>query len=531
MPTDSATSSLRSFLAVLRVRKWLVLQAVVLVPLIAIALSSLQEAKYEATSTALISRTNLSNVLTGTQDPSATEFDFNRVVQTQAQLAEAPRVASRVIEQQGLRESPEDFLDRTTVTTDPNTDFITLAVSADSEAEAVRLSGSFVREFIGYAGDLRTNALLGSRARLLRQLDGLEANGPLAQEIEGQLRRIDNLTSVGDTSITLIKSARTADKIQPQPVRNGILGLFMGIVIGVGLALLLESLDTRMRTSSEVGTELDVPVLARLPAPPKAMRKDDRIVMLDDPTAAQAEAFRLLRVNLSFTNIDGARNAILITSALASEGKSTTAANLAVALARGGQHVILADVDFRRPYVERFFSQPRSPGATNVILGQVDVDAALRDVPLGDWMPPADQMAAAGQEPAPSSASAVGRLQLLATGDLPPNVGELVGSRALATVMQDLRSRCDVLVLDAPPLLHVGDAMALAPLADGVLLVARLGVVRRPMLAQIREMLAAQPTPVLGVVTTDTGVESTVGQYDYAYGDYGFAGAVGRKNA
>lgn len=525
MPTDRA-SSLRPFLRLLRVRRWVVLQAVVLVPLIAITLSSLQEPRYEATSSALISRTNLSNVLTGTQDPTANEFDFNRVVQTQAQLAQAPRVATRVIQREGLRESPESFLARTRVTTDPNTDIVGLTVSAGTAEQAIRLSGSFVREFIGYAGDLTTNALLASRSRLQRQLDDLDEDSALASEIKSQLRRIDNLTSVGNTSITLIKSARTAEQTQPQVVRNGIVGLFMGIVVGVGLAFLLEALDTRMRTSAEVGERLGVPVLARLPAPPKGLRKENRIVMLEDPTAPQAESFRLLRVNLSFTNIDGARGSILVTSALASEGKSTTAANLAVAMARGGDRVILADLDFRRPYVERFFRLPRSPGSTNVVLGQVSAEDALCDVPLTDWMPAADTMAAAGQDPVAASAATVGRLQVLPTGDLPPNVGELVGSQALAGLLRDLQDRCDVLIVDAPPMLHVGDAMALAPAVDGLLLIARLGVVRRPMLDQLAEMTGALPTPVLGVVVTDSGVEGTFGQYDYAYGSYGFAGTA-----
>lgn len=251
-------------------------------------------------------------------------------------------------------------------------------------------------------------------------------------------------------------------------------------------------------------------------APPKALAREDRLATLLDPTGPEAESFRVLRTNLAFAGLDGGGRSVIVTSAVQSEGKSTTAANLALAMARGGKRVILCDCDFRRPQLERFFELAREPGATGIALGQVSVEQALVEFDVG-------AATAAGvpgfHGPGSNGATAApggGRLQLLPTGALPRNVGEFVTSDALGDLLARLSARCDVLIVDAPPLLQGGDAMALTPHVDAILLVARLGLVRRQMLDEIKRLFDSTPAVALGVVATNASLEPGHG-YGYRY--------------
>jgi receptor protein-tyrosine kinase len=238
--------------------------------------------------------------------------------------------------------------------------------------------------------------------------------------------------------------------------------------------------------------------------------------MLAQPAGAYAEAFRMLRTNLEYTLLDSRARALLITSAAAEEGKSTTAANLAVALARAGRHVALVDLDLRRPHLERFFDIPTtSPGITDVALGRISLDTALQRIDLGTGLP----------DPQHSNGSledyhgGIGSLHIVASGHIPPNPGEFVGTERLATILDELRSRFDAVIIDSPPLLRVGDAMTLSTKVDAVILVARLKVVRRPMLNEMRRLLDSSPAATLGFVVT--GADSRTGGDTYGYG-YGY---------
>ena len=147
------------------------------------------------------------------------------------------------------------------------------------------------------------------------------------------------------------------------------LGLILGLVIGVGLAFLRDALNTRVRSAEEVQEKLGLALLSRVPEPPKDLRGGAGIVMLARPEAPEAEAYRIAATNLGFVNLDRGARTIMFTSALRGEGKSTTAANVAVALARSGARVILVDLDLKRPSQARLFGLGKGPGFTNVALG------------------------------------------------------------------------------------------------------------------------------------------------------------------
>ena len=514
MQTADSSSFLRPLLNVLRVRRWIILQALVLVPAVAVGWSLYQDPRYEASSQVLLSRTNLANVLSGTQDPSAQEFDFNRIIQTQANLARTPRVAQRTLDESKLAKTvtPDEFLAQSTVLTSPNTDILTLTVQDGDRARAIVLASNYAREFVGYKQDQTVNRLLVLQQDLTAEIEGLPVGSALAQQDRAQLRRIRNLVALGDSSVSVVQTARHAEQIQPRLVSNVVLGVIAGLVLGIGLAFFVDLLDTRLRRGEDVAERIGLPLLGRLPAPPKSLRKRDRLVTLVGPESPEADAFRVLRTNLSFADIDGTARSILVSSAVQSEGKSTTSANLAVALARAGRRVILLDLDLRRPYLHRFFDVARVPGATGVVLGDVALEEALTPIALGS-------AAAQPTEELAAIAAGMGSLQLLAAGELPPNVGEFVSSVAIRNLLARLRERCDVLIVDTPPLLQVGDALALTAHVDAIIVVARLGVVRRQMVTEVRRRLEASPILPLGLVITDAKVDERSAGYGYYYYD------------
>ena len=535
--TSADSSFLRPLLRVLRVRRSVIAAVVVVATGAALGLSMTQKPRYEASSQVLISRTNLGNVLTGTPDPTAQEFDFNRIIQTQANLAQVPRVAQRTLKSIVVTDrTAQDFLDNSSVTSDPNTDILTLTVQDGDRRLAARLASAYAREFVGYKRDAAVNRLEALQRDLEAELETLKPLSALAAQDRSQLRRIRNLISLGDSSTSVVQTARDARQIQPTPLRTALLGAILGLVLGVALAFFVDLLDTRLRRSEEIEEALGLPLLGRLSAPPRALRKKDRIVTLEQPDGPDAEAFRVLRTNLAFADIDRRARSIVVSSAIQGEGKSTTVANLAVTLATAGRSVILVDLDFRRPYVERFFGLPISPGATDVILGEAQLDDALATIKLRPGpakrgaMPASNgngngHVAANGHSNGNGNghangngAASAGSLKVLTAGELPPNVGEFVSSAALRGLLDTLRDRCDVLLMDTPPMLQVGDAIALTQHVDALVLVARLGVVRRQMVDEVKRTLEASPVSVLGVVITDAGADGASGGYGYGYG-------------
>jgi len=253
-------------------------------------------------------------------------------------------------------------------------------------------------------------------------------------------------------------------------------GLLAGLLVGVALALLAERLDSRVNTATELETALGVPVLAAIP------RFDARrapLPLLGRRWSAPVEAFRKLRANVSFLSAGWtiARGAVcyVITSPVADEGKSTIAANLALAAAQAGQRVVLLDGDLRKPAVHRLFGLPPRVGATTVLVGRTTVAAALQQ---------------------PSDAP----LSVLTSGQLPPNPAELVGSLAMEALVRELRQEADLILIDCPPILPVADPMLVARLADGVLVVARAGATTTERLAAARAAVQRAGVPLLGAI-------------------------------
>jgi len=504
-------STLQEYLQVLRRRKWLVLLALVVVPLVAVILSSLQTTEYSASAEVLLSRQNLPSSLNGVVDPTFT-VEPERLVDTQMNVARAPQIAQSVVSAAKLNRPAGQFLGSSSVSSQTGADVLDFHVTDHDPKLAAKLATLYATGYISYANQLATKAIRNARAEVSAKLAELEASGEgstaLANDLASKEQQLETMQALQTGNAALLQGANGASQVQPRPLRNGLLALVVGLVLGIGLAFLRDHLDTRVRSASEVSHRLGLPLLARLPAPPRDLRRANRLVMMESPTSPDAEHFRVLAMNLEFVAHETPPKTIMVSSAREGEGKSTTAANLAVTLARAGRRVAIVDLDLRRPFLHDLFELQREPGLTNLVVGHTTLADALVPIAL----------------PWNSSGSEPGELEVMCCGVIPPNPGEFVRSRDVGRVLAQLKEIFDVVIVDSAPLLGVGDSLALIPRMDAAIVVTRLELLRRPVLDELHRVLEGSPAKPLGFVVT--AAEREGGEaYGYGYG-YGYGHAA-----
>ena len=434
--------------------------------------SARQPAQYQASAQVYLSSQDLAGALTGI---SSAYVDQARLADTAASLAHVPAVAQDAIAAARVegnnRRGPAGEHEHCSAAGYGHPELHGHEPSARS---AELLANAYAKAFTRYRGQLDSDAVRRARKEVKGRLQALEASGqarsPLATSLRDKDQQLATLEALQTSRTYVISTADGAAKVSPQPRRDAMIGLFLGLVLGIGLALLLEALDTRVRSVAEIGEFLKIPQIGSVSPPPKKLVKNDQLVMMAQPRGPQAEEYRVLRTNLDFASLAADEiKTVLITSAVEREGKSTVASNLAIALARSGKRICLVDLDLRRPYLDRFFHLLHVRGITDVALGNATLDEALIEIRAGHW--------AAGRASAPLQLSGAapdgdpGRLDVLVSGPLPPDPGEFVGTRRLADILTALRSRYDIVVIDSPPLLRVGDAMTLSSRADGLIVV------------------------------------------------------------
>ena len=504
--------SLSDYLEILRRRKRVLLIVLVLLPSAALAASMRQEVLYEAEADVVLLRQNLANILTETA--AAPVVDFGRVLQTQASIAESPELAADVA--RGLRltdRTPAAVDARTTVNARSDTDLLTFTVRDPDRGVAVRIANEFARQYIDYRQRLETGTITAARADLQGQIRELERRGRgdsrLVATLVEKSQQLQTLETLRGGNAAVATPASSAAQVQPRIIRNVALAIFIALLLGVALALLVEALDTRLRSSDDVEGFLGVPLLGRLTAPPKRLRGGGNLVMTAESSGHRAEAFRALRTNIELATIDRPARTILVTSALEQEGKSPTAANLGFAWALTGRRVVILELDLRRPTQRQLFGIDQPFGLTSVALGAMTLDEALVPIELPD-----------GSHGSANGLDRHGSLEVLQAGPPPPNVGEFVGGTRLQRILEDLRDRADVLIIDSPPMLSVSDALLLSSKVDVIVAIVRLQSAKRKSMREFARLLASAGAPTLGFVLTDAQSDLSFGYGDsyYAYG-------------
>jgi tyrosine-protein kinase len=511
MLVTDTRATISDYLAICRRRGWLIVVTTVLVAGVAYFVSSRETKVYRGYAQVLLNRQSLGAALTGTQDPTLAS-DPVRVAQTQVGLARLPEVAERAVSKARVTgRSATYLLDHSTVNSNVDSDILSFTVDDVDPAVASRLTTAYAQAFTAYSLELATATLKNARVELERRLAGLKGTAansasPLNRSITNQIQLLRTLELLQNPG-TVVKTANGAGQVKPTPTRTGIIGALFGLLLGSMVAFLWEAVDKRIRSEAEIEERLDLPLLSRLPAPARHRGTDRRLAMIDDPASPDAEAVRKLRVNLEFANLDLQARVIMVTSAVQQEGKTTTISNLAVALARSGRDVVLVDLDLRQPALAALFSLQPTSGITDVALGRASLEQAVVPVPL-------DRSVVASMT---NGRTGLGKFGVLPTGVLPANPGEFVASQALGRVIAELRLKYEVVLIDAPPMCAVGDAMALSPLIDAVIVVTRLGTVDKRTLDELSRELHAISAPKLGFVLTGAERTASYGHY-YRYG-------------
>ncbi len=282
--------------------------------------------------------------------------------------------------------------------------------------------------------------------------------------------------------------------LSPRPKINLALGLLVGLALGVGAAVLRETLDMSVKSLDDVQDITGASPLGVVVEDPDAAGKP--LLVHGDSHGPRAEAFRQLRTNLQYVDVDRPPRVVVVTSALPDEGKSTTSVNLASTLAPAGTRVVLVEADLRRPRVAHYLGIEGAVGLTDVLAGHCDLDVALQS-----W----------GRD----------LFSVLPSGPLPPNPSEVLNSQHMQELLKVLEGRFDVVLVDSPPLLPVTDAAVLARAGDGAIIVVRHGRTTKEQLARTVATLQAVDARLLGTVLNRVprrGPDASY--YGYAYRSY-----------
>lgn len=448
---------LSDYLRILR-KRWIVIVALTLVGLACGAGATiLSTPKYQASTLVFL---YVQSAGTVNDLASGSTFAQNQV-KSYAEAVSTPRVLDPAIQSLGLDEDASTLAQSVSASAPLDTVNIQITVERESPTEAAAIA----------------NAVTTSFRQVIAEITQ-PANGEASQ-----------------VSVSVLRDATVPNvPISPSTTLNLALGLLAGLVVGLGIAVLREVLDTRIRGERDVVAITSAPIIGGIGFDPGAVKRP--LIVQDDPHSVRAEAFRTLRTNLQFLDIESGPRSFVVTSSVPSEGKTTTAANLAIALSDSGAQVVLIDADLRRPKLADYMGLEGAVGLTDVLISR----AELADV-LQPW----------GR----------GNLVVLPAGAIPPNPSELLGSRAMASLLRTLEEEFDVVIIDLPPLLPVTDAALVSKLTRGSLLVVAAGRTHKGEFAGAVAALENVGANVAGVILT---MMPTKGPDAYGYGRYGYGG-------
>lgn len=497
---------LRDLLAVLQRRKLIILLCVVGVVASALAVSLLQTPVYQASADVVFEARSTQAILAPGSVAGGAQVD------TEVQVMQSRSVREAAAQVLGVQ--PEVSVVRV-----PETLLVRISARSTEPRQAAEFANVYAETYIRLRQEQLVGELLAAGEQVQAKVDEfeqqirqLEQAGPPQQTAaerealqarqEGYAEQLDqlqlarNLTESGGVRL-VGRAQEPSAPVEPTPLRNALLALVVGLMLGVGVAFVHEQLDDTVKTKDELERATGgLDTLALIPALADWKdRTQPQVVSLSEPASPAAEAYRSLRTSVQFIGLHHPVQVIQLTSPNASEGKTTTLANLAVALASSGQRVVVVCCDLRRPRIHEFFGLTNTTGFTSVLLGSIPLSASLQPVP--------------GQS----------RLALLASGPPPPNPSELLASQRSAEVLSALRSECDVVLVDSPPVLPVTDSLVLSRVVDATILVGTAGRTNRKEYHRAVELLRQVDAPVIGSVLNGVDQEDLYG-FGYGYGYY-----------
>jgi non-specific protein-tyrosine kinase len=508
---------LRYQIRLLRSWSWFLVGSVLIAGAIAFLVSAALPRVYEGKVTLIVGQ----GILAGNANYNQV-LASQQLAQTYARVVATGPILAGVIAKTGLAMTPEELSKKITAEAPLNLTLVYITVQAGDSKDAALLANTLAAEMIAASPVGLQN---GSTQQFIEA--DLAATQTQIEETQTEILGLTNLSSRtvsedqqlqdlqtrvaglrqtyaatlnlassnGANLLTVVDPAVPPDQpVSPRVLVNVLVAMLFGLVVALGFVFVYERLDDTVRSREAVEEITGLPTLGTITRmkSAKGRNENDRLVTLLYPQSPVGEAYRTLRANIEFASVDRPLKTLLVTSSMPGEGKTITAANLAVVFAQGGHRTVLLDADFRKPGVHRIFGLPNAQGLSGLLRSdEVDIVAVAE---------------ATEQE----------NLAVITTGPLPPNPAELIGSQRMKAILDRLTAAVELVIIDSPPLGVVSDPAILAAMTDGTLFVVDAGRTRRSAVQGGREALAKANARVLGVVLNRLA-ESSVAYY----GQYG----------
>jgi polysaccharide biosynthesis transport protein len=471
----------REFFQLLLRHKWILLACVILIPLATYLVSTRLPKTYEASTVLQLQAVGGGQSVPGVGDLSSASGD-TQTSDRVAALIETNGVADQAA--RVLHEPVGSFRGDASANANQDTGFITITASASTPKRAAKIANAFaeaVRVTRAQQGLVRlNNAITTTQAQLKKQ--GKNADIQLTQQLQGL---IATRNALGQNAQVIQPATPPSSPASPDPLKNALFALIFSLLFAAALVALVDRLDRRLHDPDDLEKLTGSPLLVHIP--PSAFPGSA-------PDPGVPLAFQMLRDSLVYFNVDRPLDSLIVVSSLKGEGKTTVAANLAIAYARTGKRIIAMDADLRSPELALRLGLESTPGLSTVLAGDATLEDALREVePFGDG------------------------LRVLPGGPPPPNPSELLGSARMGQLFDELVAESDLLIVDTPPLLVVSDAFGLLEHSSGAIGVARLDQTPKDAARRMADVVATVHTRLLGAVATGSLPAAGYG-YGYGYG-------------
>lgn len=517
---DSAHTIKGGIWGVMRRRRVVIAICVALVPVLALVFALRETKQYSATATLLFQSQNYAQGLFGTSatfTPSPSATDPTRQAATDLSLVQQSIIAGKTAQALGRGLTKSEVQGYMNISGQGQADLVNVTATTPNAGLSAALANAYAMQFIEYRRNAQRNAILVAQQQVTQKLDAMgpgARNSPAGHELANRQNDLAIFASLQTGDAQLYQPATApAHPSSPRPVRDALIGIFAGLLLGVCLALLAERFDRKVRDAEEFEEIFQRPILGTIHKSRTIAAQRRRLH--ESPGSLEMESFRTLRANLRYLNVDRAIRSVVVTSAVPGEGKSMLCWNLAAVSAMAGRRVLLIEADLRRPVFGEFVgNNPGRRGLSDLLAGQASFHDIVQRLPVD-----LARSTSAADDDVPT-------LTLLASGPVPPNPADLLESERMLHLLREVIDEYEFVLVDTPPTSAVADALHLFPHVDGVIVVTRMSSTPRDRARQLAAQLTRLAAPVLGIVvngTPSTKRYGNYGDYGYAYGDYGYA--------
>ncbi len=509
---------LRRYLGIIRARKWTIILVVLLCVGLAVGMTLRETPLYHAQARVLVQPVPYA----ATSSSALLPVDLA----TESQIVGSEAVADLASRELDADLSPQALLGGVDVrgtaagiSATAGTQVLAIGYTSPDPEFAQAAADAFAESYLDYRQRQALENLLAARKPIQNRINAA------TDQLEGVSEDLTEATEEGDTSLmAVLESQRNVlvarlgvlqqrlDDLQPSEaarsgggqviqsaglpgspsspnkVRNGMLGLIMGLGLGIGLAFVRERLDDRFRGRSDLELALDAPVLATVPRFTVDKQRPRRLIIVEEPAGIASEAYRSLRTNLQFVLSQRGAKSVVVTSSSAADGKTATTCNLAVAVAQTGRRVVLVSADLRRPTVENYFGMESREGLSTYLMESINLQSIAHDV-------------------------GIPYLRIIPSGQVPFNPAELLTSPRLGELIHALEDNADLVLFDSPPVLAVADAAIIGARVGGAVLVVDASKTHRSASMHAKQEIERAGGIVLGSVLN--GFNPSQAPYDY----------------